>query len=202
MKFVCHQASRGVGFVWTRTRVFRLLICHWRLKTAPSDIELQKKDRQYAETKSTHPLRMSSLTSYLPPSDGFLPKWLLFVRPSPSTKQTLQLNQVNPNNNNHHHRSPSSPLATAFKPTSPSPAPSKSTPAPRPRASLPSAPAPSAPGPLSAPSSACTARTTLTTRPCTRSRFGLSAWHLRTSRSSGWFMALRSWGGGLRDRWL
>lgn len=24
---------------------------------------------------------MDSLTSYLPPSDGFLPKWLLFVRP-------------------------------------------------------------------------------------------------------------------------
>jgi hypothetical protein len=25
---------------------------------------------------------MDSLTSYLPPSDGFLPKWLLFVHPS------------------------------------------------------------------------------------------------------------------------
>ena len=31
---------------------------------------------------------MSSLTSYLPPADGFLPKWLLFVRPTKNSPQT------------------------------------------------------------------------------------------------------------------
>jgi hypothetical protein len=30
---------------------------------------------------------MSSLTSYLPASDGFLPKWLLFVRSSAPTTE-------------------------------------------------------------------------------------------------------------------
>jgi hypothetical protein len=39
---------------------------------------------------------MDSLTSYLPPFDGFLPKWLLFVRSPPPRLQTPQTNNLTP----------------------------------------------------------------------------------------------------------
>lgn len=169
------------------------------LKTTPSNILNRKGDKHNSWPQSIHRSSYNELSHILSPARRRLPAQVAPLRTSLSCLQTLSPNNPNPDQDCLS-RFPSSLSATASKPTSPSPAPSKSTPAPRPRASLPSAPAPLAPGPLSAPSSDCTAHTTLTTRPCTRSHFGLLASRLRTLRLSGWSMALRSWAGALLGR--
>jgi len=47
-----------------------------------------KESGRSIEPNTTQPLTMSSLTSYLPASEGFLPKWLLFVRSAAPCKQS------------------------------------------------------------------------------------------------------------------
>lgn len=155
---------------------------------------------------------MSSLASYLPPSEGLLPKWLLFVRIAPKPQFSTQSNPLK--------RSQSSQSATAYPATSPSTAPKQSTPelpllaqnlpqqpAPLKTSSqqVPSTPSPPGhlePGPLSAVSCACTPRTTSPIRKFTRFVSGRTESLSRISLVSGWFLGARSGGRVWGRRWL